>query len=1177
MAKIIGNTTAMPNPRPDWNQADKSKADFIKNKPFGTEIITRPVGELYAEDGNLTSGLYTFNHSLGMEPNKTYTVDAYIGEQLVQTITIQTASGSTIGLSEQSVVMMVDIKGNGDMQVGGVDKAFSDLSYSDSHCLIANIDSDITKMVINGLPNNTYDKVIHHKVSQEYLDISVDQEFNEQSLNAQSGVAVGLALNKIKDKFPGSVITEITAPTTLGDQHIKAIPYGGNSSTHPSSSYYQVYTEGIGLNSDLNTDEKKTLVGAINENTDNINTINDNINAINEAIEVIDTEKLTIEDMVLKLKSNDALYTYNKQDDVIDTIQFSDQGLNSGEVPQIIYEYLLSKNNVANNEILIASTYDGLAILNSKEGCIYLLTDKGFVKVIDYSNDIYYKTVYAYVTNEKYSVRFVAIYDLQNSTYQFVLCSANSTESYAITYYTFLENGTIAYHRTVGEDLFMSQYNIEGVIHWNNNNHRYYSEQLYQTKANEYYARYSTSTGVSQGNILHTSTDTPNNFRTILTDLSSSGIFVRRYVDQNGVEKYKATALSASAMGTCTTGTEHTIHSTYSMYNGQLVCLTSAGELIFRRISDGLVMKRVSLIDSEIDFANMQNCVTQVYADTLYIWQGDNMFVLDITLDTPVVSKVNVEIGYDRMKIINNTLYIPAISENGSITAMSLKKPLTYTGLQPDWLQNDPTASTYIQNRPFYSETVTTDYIPFTYANMDSELGEGTYKQTIGLDIDKSYTVDIITDASTETVTLEAVELSGGDLGEHSAVGLTLANKFKLYDGVVVVDKNTYASGDGAIYIIDPSVKEVRLQNFQDTNIVHHKIPGEYIEQTDWNENDPESPAYIKNRTHWKEETEVDYLTLPYIEPIPDLGLGAYGKKIGLEVGKTYTVDFEVNDGNIVTLSATAINLPESVFGVAVPGVVFLYIPEGGLQILDGVDGDVTKGEIYPADNCYYTFNSDVVRIKIHGLSGIDTVIHKIPNEYIDIDHTFNPNSLNAQSAIAIEKMLDDEINPYIYKGKLKYLGETTTTNDVYQIDITRSTAEDIVFNLRRVFIHIEIPEDVVANQIIVQALVDGANIYQQVTPNGSPAMRTQEGLSSLIDVEIEPTYDRTIFVTYGIDNTGSSYAPVGNSAVPRYSYYRELVYGNKVGIPPIRGIRILGSSSMPTGTKIEIWGESEI
>ena len=33
MSKIIGNTTATPNPQSDWNQNDSTRADYIKNKP----------------------------------------------------------------------------------------------------------------------------------------------------------------------------------------------------------------------------------------------------------------------------------------------------------------------------------------------------------------------------------------------------------------------------------------------------------------------------------------------------------------------------------------------------------------------------------------------------------------------------------------------------------------------------------------------------------------------------------------------------------------------------------------------------------------------------------------------------------------------------------------------------------------------------------------------------------------------------------------------------------------------------------------------------------------------------------------------------------------------------------------------------------------------------------------
>lgn len=52
MSKIIGNTTATPNPQPDWNQTDSTKADFIKNKPDISVMIDASVTSVreYAED-----------------------------------------------------------------------------------------------------------------------------------------------------------------------------------------------------------------------------------------------------------------------------------------------------------------------------------------------------------------------------------------------------------------------------------------------------------------------------------------------------------------------------------------------------------------------------------------------------------------------------------------------------------------------------------------------------------------------------------------------------------------------------------------------------------------------------------------------------------------------------------------------------------------------------------------------------------------------------------------------------------------------------------------------------------------------------------------------------------------------------------------------------------------------
>lgn len=43
MSKIIGDTTATPNPRPDWLQTDETKADYIKNKPTLGSLASKDV------------------------------------------------------------------------------------------------------------------------------------------------------------------------------------------------------------------------------------------------------------------------------------------------------------------------------------------------------------------------------------------------------------------------------------------------------------------------------------------------------------------------------------------------------------------------------------------------------------------------------------------------------------------------------------------------------------------------------------------------------------------------------------------------------------------------------------------------------------------------------------------------------------------------------------------------------------------------------------------------------------------------------------------------------------------------------------------------------------------------------------------------------------------------------
>lgn len=68
MTKIIGNTTATPNPRPDWNQTDPTKANYIENKPEIVDNLDSDSSEavLSAAQGKVLKQLIEENPSAGI-------------------------------------------------------------------------------------------------------------------------------------------------------------------------------------------------------------------------------------------------------------------------------------------------------------------------------------------------------------------------------------------------------------------------------------------------------------------------------------------------------------------------------------------------------------------------------------------------------------------------------------------------------------------------------------------------------------------------------------------------------------------------------------------------------------------------------------------------------------------------------------------------------------------------------------------------------------------------------------------------------------------------------------------------------------------------------------------------------------------------------------------------------
>lgn len=94
MAKIIGNTTATPNPRPDWNQSDETKADYIKNKPCLATNPTNSAIAAYAYDVSTKSSTLRTDNPI---TDKDCTNKAFV-ENLVKPLSVRVSNIESLAL-----------------------------------------------------------------------------------------------------------------------------------------------------------------------------------------------------------------------------------------------------------------------------------------------------------------------------------------------------------------------------------------------------------------------------------------------------------------------------------------------------------------------------------------------------------------------------------------------------------------------------------------------------------------------------------------------------------------------------------------------------------------------------------------------------------------------------------------------------------------------------------------------------------------------------------------------------------------------------------------------------------------------------------------------------------------------------------------------------------------------
>lgn len=133
MPKIIGNTTATPNPRPDWNQVDSSKADYILNKPYLDDVI-RSTAQSLSEDEKAQAraniGAGTSNVELASDLSTSgKAADAKLTGDTLDELE-QAIETAKVDMANQDIVVLSEAKNYTDTAVDNA-KTYTDSAVTD--------------------------------------------------------------------------------------------------------------------------------------------------------------------------------------------------------------------------------------------------------------------------------------------------------------------------------------------------------------------------------------------------------------------------------------------------------------------------------------------------------------------------------------------------------------------------------------------------------------------------------------------------------------------------------------------------------------------------------------------------------------------------------------------------------------------------------------------------------------------------------------------------------------------------------------------------------------------------------------------------------------------------------------------------------------------------------------
>lgn len=190
MAKIIGNTTATPNPSPDWMQIDEAKADFIKNKPTLGALSSK--SEVAKDDlaSDIQASLNKADTAI--QSIEGLATETYVDEKIADMVNAAPETLDTLNELAEALGNDPNFATTVATELGNkVDKDEIDQTYSSTS------------------ENAQSGKAVAEAIAQISVTdvIEVDQTYSPESKNAQSGKAVAEAISQIE--FPEMNITDI--------------------------------------------------------------------------------------------------------------------------------------------------------------------------------------------------------------------------------------------------------------------------------------------------------------------------------------------------------------------------------------------------------------------------------------------------------------------------------------------------------------------------------------------------------------------------------------------------------------------------------------------------------------------------------------------------------------------------------------------------------------------------------------------------------------------------------------------------------------------------------------------------------------------------------------------------------------------------------------------------------